>query len=312
MINPKLYTPILFLIFNRLDTTKQVFDVIRQVQPQRLYIASDGSRSDRPGEAEKVQSVRDYVLEGINWDCEVKTLFRERNLGCRVAVSSAIDWFFDHEPEGIILEDDCLPDSTFFAYCQDLLEYYRHDEQVMAISGDNFQFGRKRTDYSYYFSRYIHIWGWATWRRAWQHYNVSMKDWPTFRVNKSLKTILKDSRAVAYWTKIFNKTYEGTVETWDYQWLLASWIQNGFSIIPNVNLVANIGFGEGATNTAEKKSKYANMVVQAIELPLKHPPILIQNVAADRYTEQTMFGHNSGITLKVLRKVAQVLNLSIK
>ena len=157
----KLETPVLFLVFNRPDTTAQVFEAIRQAKPPRLYVASDGAREDKEGELEKVKQVREIVSQ-VDWNCEVKTLFRDKNLGCKIAVSSAIDWFFEQEEMGIILEDDCLPHPTFFRFCQELLERYRDDERIGMISGNNFQFGRKCTDYSYYFSMYSHIWGWAS------------------------------------------------------------------------------------------------------------------------------------------------------
>ena len=173
MVENRLKTPILFLVFNRLETTKQVFDVIRLGKPERLYIAADGPRLERVGEAEKVQSVQDYVLSNIDWDCEVKTLIREQNLGCRKAVSNAIDWFFEHEEAGIILEDDTVPDPSFFQFCQELLEYYWEDERVMSIVAPNIQ-GALNLEQSYLFSRYSLFWGWATWRRAWQKYMIAI------------------------------------------------------------------------------------------------------------------------------------------
>lgn len=173
-----LHTPVLFLVYKRPDTTRQVFEAIRQAKPPRLYIAADGPKKDLPEEAEKVKQVRDIVLSGVDWDCEVETLFRDENLGCKYGVSGGIDWFFENEEEGIILEDDTLPSQSFFWFCQELLERYKDDKRIMAISGDNFQNGIKRGACSYYFSRYNHIWGWASWRRAWGYYSVNMKLWP--------------------------------------------------------------------------------------------------------------------------------------
>ena len=163
-------TPVLFLVFNRPDTTKQVFEAIRQAQPPRLYIASDGHRSDREGEWEKVKTVRDYVVNNIDWDCEVKTLFREKNLGCRIAVSTAISWFFENEEQGIILEDDCFPDQSFFPFCEELLWKYQDDKRIMMITGTNSLGTWKSELQSYHFSIYGSIWGWATWKRAWNLY----------------------------------------------------------------------------------------------------------------------------------------------
>src|SRR4030042_6453503 len=157
MSNCKLTTPVLFLIFNRPDTTEKVFDEIRKAKPKKLFVAADGPRQDKQGEKEKVGRARQIVIDGIDWDCEIKTLFRDKNLGCKVAVSSAINWFFENEEMGIILEDDCLPHQSFFRFCGELLEKYKDDERIMVISGENLLFGRKRTNYSYYFSRYYHI-----------------------------------------------------------------------------------------------------------------------------------------------------------
>ena len=166
--------PVLFLIFNRPETTIQVFSAIKKAQPNRLYIAADGPRPEYPDEVNHCKIAR-TIATNVDWDCEVKTLFRDQNLGCRLAVSQAIDWFFEQEPEGIILEDDCLPNQSFFWFCKELLEKYRNETRIMHIGGTNFQFGKNRTNYSYYFSRYAHIWGWASWRREWKYYDEKLK-----------------------------------------------------------------------------------------------------------------------------------------
>ena len=166
-------TPILFLIFNRPDTTKRVFESIRSIKPAKLYIAADGDRKDKVGEDLLCKDTRS-IIDLIDWECEIKTLFRPENLGCKIAVSSAIDWFFENEEQGIILEDDCLPNESFYIYCETLLNYYAFNERIMHISGNNFQDGMMRGNGSYYFSNYNHIWGWASWKRAWKAYNVDL------------------------------------------------------------------------------------------------------------------------------------------
>ncbi|SCL76311.1 hypothetical protein L21_2236 [Methanoculleus chikugoensis] len=286
-----LRTPVLFMVFNRLDTTKRVFEAIRRAKPPRLYVAADGPRADRPGEGEKVQAVRDYVMNSIDWDCEIKTLFRDHNLGCKYAVTGAINWFFENEEMGIILEDDCLPDQSFFMFCQELLGRYRDDKRIMMISGDNFQFGKERTENSYYFSRYTHIWGWASWRRAWNLYDCGMSTWPEIYGNRFLKDILSDKRAAKYWESIFNSVYHGSIDTWDYQWVFSCWIQGGLSIIPNRNLVSNIGFGQSSTHTRDK-SPFSNLSTERIEFPLKHPTFVIRNVSADNFTEKIWYSQS--------------------
>lgn len=288
-----LTTPVLFLIFNRPDTTQQVFNEIRKAQPKQLFVAADGPRQDRPDDIENCKKVRE-IIQQIDWDCNVSTLLREGNLGCKKAISSAIDWFFSQVDEGIILEDDCVPDQSFFPFCQELLERYRHDSRVMMISGDNFQFGKRRTEYSYYFSRYAHIWGWATWKRAWNYFDISMKLWPVIRDGNWLDAILDDAKAVKYWTHCFDNTFTGKMNTWDYQWVLTCWIQRGLSIIPEQNLITNIGFNQSGTHTLGK-SIFSKLPVTNIKFPLIHPGFVIRNFQADKFTEKIWYSRSRSL-----------------
>nr|MBA3765731.1 glycosyltransferase family 2 protein [Acidobacteriota bacterium] len=172
--------PVALIIFNRADTTARVLAEIAKARPSKLLVIADGPRADHPDDAEKCLAAR-AAIDRVNWDCEVLTNYSEVNLGCGARPSSGLDWVFENVAEAIILEDDCLPHPTFFPFCAELLERHRDDERVMMISGDNFQFGRKRTQYSYYFSRYTHTWGWATWRRAWRYFDREIKLWPALR-----------------------------------------------------------------------------------------------------------------------------------
>lgn len=293
--------PVLFLTFNRLDTTKQVFEQIRKAKTPRLYIASDGPREGREGEDKKVQAVRDYVMSHIDWDCEVKTLFRDKNLGCRYAVSGAIDWFFENEEMGIILEDDCLPSQSFFWFCEELLERYRECPQIMQISGNNFQNGIRRSSYSYYFSCYSHIWGWATWKRAWMLYDRDMKFWN----KQDSMEVLKKGRAWKpfefYWRRIFKKTAMGQIDSWAYIWSFSCWINGGLTVIPENNLVKNIGFGPGATHCKKANSRHI-VKVDKIDFPLRHPKVIERCYIADRFTDKKIFGISYVFFMKAIIK----------
>jgi hypothetical protein len=278
---------VLFIVFNRLDITKQVFEAIREAKPPKLYIAADGARESKEDEEEKVKAVRDFVINGINWKCEVKTLFREKNLGCKYAVSGAIDWFFKNEEMGIILEDDCFPSQSFFWFCEELLEKYKDDERIMHISGDNFQNGFSRGDGNFYFSRHIHVWGWASWRRAWKYYDVKIKSYPRFVKQNLIQTVWKNKKDQKYWLKNFSKVFKNRLDTWDYQWTFTVWSQNGLSILPNVNLISNIGFGVEATHTTVKSSS-ANLPKFEIDT-LNYPSFVLANITADHYTNRNLF-----------------------
>jgi len=279
-------TPVVFLIFRRPDLTARVFETIRQAQPAKLLIVADGARNEE--ETILCQQTR-AVTEQIDWDCEVLRNYSDVNLGCRQRISSGITWAFEHVEEAIILEDDCLPHPSFFNYCENLLDHYRNDERIMAISGDNFQDGNQRTHYSYYFSKYNHCWGWATWRRAWNHWHFNSEKWIEFRETGLIKFICDDSYEEKYWTQIFNTLFlEGKPNTWDYPWTFACWSQSGLTALPNVNLVSNIGFGSGGTHTFGDSS-LANMAVEDIG-EITHPPFVMRHIEGDRYTFDYHYG----------------------
>ena len=299
--NP-LNTAVLFLVFNRLEHTKKVFEAIQLAKPPRLYIAADGARENKIGELEKVKSVRKYILDNINWKCEVKTLFRDQNLGCKYAVSKAITWFFENEEMGIILEDDTLPSNSFFWFCEILLKKYEKDLRVWHIAGDNFHFEWKRNkNYSYYFGGiYGSIWGWASWRSRWKHYDVEMKKYNEVDQRNYLENLYDGSDAVKRKIKDFDLIKKG-LDTWDFQWVYTRWVNNGLTIVPNVNLVINLGFGIDATHTNSKNDKRANMKYFDIELPLKHPI----SVTRDHISEKKFY--DDFIKPSLILKIKQIL-----
>ena len=279
-----LNTPILFLIFNRPDTTRLVFEEIAKQQPSKLYIAADGPRTERVGEIELCHATR-KIVDNITWPCEVKRLFREQNLGCKIAISGAINWFFDHEEEGIILEDDCLPNPDFFSYCEAMLDRYRTNDKVMHISGDNFQDGIKHGANSYYFSSYAHIWGWATWKRAWNKYSIGLTlEESTSIIERKFKRYLERK----YWKMVAAKLQSGEFNTWDYQWAFTLWKYEGLAIIPNVNLISNIGFGESSTHLKDKNHKFSKMGTAPLGKLVFNDKLEI-NKKADIITTKKMF-----------------------
>lgn len=279
--------PVLLLIFNRPDTAASVFERIRRTRPGVLYVAADGPRRHVLGEEERCLRARELVKR-VDWPCEVRTLFRDENLGLRAAVSGAITWFFEMESEGIILEDDCVPSDSFFPFCGELLERYRNRPEVMAISGANFQFGSQKTPYSYYFSRYNHCWGWAGWRRAWKFYDDGMSHWSQARADGTLERVLQDREAARYWTGAFNRAFIGEVDSWAYRWTLSTWLAEGLAVLPSVNLVSNIGFDDDATHT-RGRSPLAHMEKGELEFPLIHPPDIVVDREADRRTFETCY-----------------------
>ncbi|NPV38360.1 MAG: nucleotide-diphospho-sugar transferase [Brevinematales bacterium] len=276
-IPPKpLSTPVLFLIFNRLETTKQVFEAIKKARPPRLYIGADGPRESKEGETEKVMAVREYVMNHIDWECEVKTLFREKNLGCGKAVSEAITWFFENEEMGIILEDDTLPSQSFFWFCEGLLEIYKDDMRVGQISGFNYGYENDDLPYDYLFSIYPMIWGWATWRNRWENYSFELEDFDEIVSMKQFQ-FLFDEKELKQRLKIFNKVRKGLIDTWDYQWSYVLYKNFQFTVIPKKNYIINLGFGENSTHTAGK-NPYTYVTLHETEGEFRHPNYIVQDV----------------------------------
>jgi hypothetical protein len=278
--------PVAFFIFNRPALSERVLARIAQARPKTLLVVADGPRTLE--EAKLCEETR-KIVDRIDWDCEILKDFANENQGCKRRISSGLDWIFAHVEEAIILEDDCLPTISFFTYCQTLLKHYRYQERVFAISGDNFQFGQPRTMDSYYFSRYPHCWGWATWRRAWKYYDGYMSSWPVFKARGRLKDVVGSSMEEHYWTDIFDRCHRGDINSWAYPWTYACWCQNGLTALPDVNLVSNIGFGVNATHTAELDSPLANLPTGNI-WRVKHPQHVIRHSEADTFTCERVFG----------------------
>jgi hypothetical protein len=276
--------PVLFLVFNRIDLTKETFEAIRKAKPQKLYIASDGARESRHGEGLKVDSIREFVLNSIDWECEVKTLFRKKNLGCKNAISEAIDWVFENEDKAIILEDDCVPSMSFFYYCQEMLEKYEQDDNIMHISGTYYLEDYAKINSSYYLSKLLGIWGWATWKRAWRHYDSSMEGYTTNRDSGLILEYFHDyditNLKIKYFDDVF---YNQNGTNWDPVWAYAIVKNNAFCISPTVNLVKNTGFQDGieATHGAIDSFKiYSDFDYDNYD-NISHPDILIYNLDID-------------------------------
>jgi hypothetical protein len=270
--------PVLFLVFNRPDTTAQVMEAIRRARPPLLYVAGDGPRVDRPGEAALCEQARSLAM-AVDWPCQVRSLHRAENVGCRLAVSAAIDWFFENEEAGIILEDDCLPSPDFFPFCAELLDRFREDERVMAICGSCYADPSSSYPASYYFSYYADIWGWATWRRAWRMYDRDMSRWPAFKRQDGL-TAISGERVWhrAYWTKYFDAVHALRLDTWDYQWVYSVIDQHGLACYPVRNLVSNLGFRPDATHTVANDGGAPNPVSRLPHAPLAFPLVHPQHV----------------------------------
>jgi hypothetical protein len=269
-----LQVPVAFFVFKRPDTTRQVFEAISRVRPAKLLLIADGARQDREGEAEACRQVREIVAH-VDWPCEVYRNFAESNLGCQERIISGLDWAFSLVEEAIILEDDCLPDLSFFPFCQELLEKYRGDSRVASISGTNLVEKYLNTEASYYFSQLGGIWGWATWSSQWRRYDRNLRDWPKLREEKWLAEIFDQPRAVAFWTSVFDMMHEHRgPNTWDFQWLYTRLKEDMLTIVPRVNLVANIGFGDGAAHTMGSDARFISSA-SAIEFPLRHPASLV-------------------------------------
>jgi hypothetical protein len=305
-----LKTPVALIFFNRPQTTARVFAEVARAKPDKLLLIADGPRAGHPSDEENCAATR-AIAERVDWDCEVLRNYSDVNLGCKMRPVTGLDWVFDKVEDAIILEDDCLAHPTFFRFCDELLEKYRDDERVMMISGNDFQHGENVTPYSYRFSRYTNTWGWASWRRAWRCFDVQMRAWPPLENTEWLMDVLGSREAAAHWQSVFARTFQASDSVWDYQWLFSCWIQNGLSISPSVNLVSNIGFGEDATHTTGA-SEIANLPIAEATFPLRHPPWMLRDRAADELIFKLYAQQESTTDSNLSRRIRQKLARAVE
>lgn len=278
-----LQTPVLLVIFRRPELTGRVLNAIAAARPQKLLVVADGPRPDHPEDVEACAATR-AVIDRVHWDCDVIKNYSDVNLGCGRRPATGISWAFEQVDQAIILEDDCVPHPSFFRFCEEVLEQYREDERVMHIAGSTYRRWVISTPYSYFFSQFNGAWGWATWRRAWRHFDASVKLWPQLRDTSWLADLVEHEAAVSYWAREFERAYarDGDVTYWDHQWTFACWANSGLSIVPRANLVSNIGCGPGGTHTLMEGDPTGNLPVREMTFPLAHPPNVLQRREADR------------------------------
>jgi len=281
-------TPIAYIVFNRPQHTEKSFAVLREQRPPQLFIIADGPRPAHPTDAARCAAVRE-IVELVDWPCEVYRNYADSNFGLKRRVSSGLDWVFGQVERAIVLEDDCVAHPDFFRFCDMLLERYADDERVWVITGNNFQNGRKRGEASYYFSKYNHCWGWATWRRAWQHYQGELPFWIDWKRSEDWQHKMPDPVEQRYWSAIFERVRAGQIDSWAYPWTASVWYHGGLTVTPNVNLVSNIGFGADSTHTADPDSPLAGLPVRALG-EIRHINSVGQDIEADRYVFDHTFG----------------------
>lgn len=303
MANPQ---PAILFCFNRPEETAQVCEALATAEPRRIYVCADGPRNpdDEAGCKETLRVAREVLCER-----DVEFLVRDSNLGCRASVLDGLDWFFQHEEMGIILEDDCLPSPDFFGFADELLLRFKDDPNVAMISGDNFGWPRT-SEYSYSFSRYTFIWGWATWQHQWNCRTRMMQGWHERRATDWLaRDIGLDGATARYWTDVFDRTANGEVRAWSYEWLYSCWVRESVSIVPSVNLVTNIGFGDAATNTQTRSRRLAGLPRAPLTTPLRHPPTTARDISLDRWAERHVYRTRASLANVALREGVRLKHL---
>jgi hypothetical protein len=297
-----LSTPIIFIVFNRPDTTRRVFDAIAAARPQTLLLIADGPRADRPGEAERCAQVR-AIASAVTWPCELLTHFSDINLGCDPRIVSGLDWAFSLVEAAIILEDDCFPDPSFFPFCSELLERYRDDARVASISGTNLIQSNTHIPDSYFFSLLGGSWGWATWRSQWATLDRKVLSWPALKQARVLEQIFDDTRGRRLWNRIFTELYRaGEQSPWDYRWTYTRIFQHRLTIMPRVNLIRNIGFGPGASHTTTADRRH-QPTLQQMQFPLTHPAGIVWSRHLDRILQTRL---DNDIPQRIINRLRRI------
>lgn len=304
---PAFGTPIVMIVFRRPEVTKRVFAAVAAARPERLFLIADGPSADRPADAQACEEVRKIVTQ-VDWPCKVQTNFSEQNMGLRQRIVSGLNWVFSEVEEAIILEDDCLPDPSFFPFCAEMLERYRDHNQIGFIAGFNPMESMFKSPFSYYFTQMPHIWGWATWRRAWRQYDDCLESWPAVKEAGLLNMLFPDKAVAAYWTRIFDGTYNGTRNnSWAYRWVYTCWMRNWLQVVPSRNLIQNVGFGPDSEHTA-KAPRGHNVASASLTFPLHHPPAITAWPAQFRATQRQLYVPS--IPYRITARILRLLRIS--
>lgn len=304
----QLETPVAFIIFNRPDTTRQVFGQIRKVRPKKLYVIADGPRKGFSEDASKVIETR-AIIDAVDWECNVVKKYSDSNLGCGLGPSTGISWVFEQEDESIILEDDCLPGIPFFYFCEELLIRYRDEARVYGISGNNLFEERIRNEDSYFFSKYSNSWGWASWRRVWEKYDYDMKKWPAFRDARHMEDVFRTKAEVDRFIMMFDGAYASHEQRWDTQFAFTIWSNDGLCIIPRKNLVSNIGM---VGTHASKGTQYHNLPISNSFRVTKHPDFILPNIWYDEYAFNNQWKYKNNIINRIYKKLERTVFLLLK
>jgi len=282
-------TPVAFFIFNRPDLTRLTFQRIAEARPQRLFIVADGPRPNRPDDVANCEAARAAVAD-IGWPCEVMRNYSPRNLGCGQRVASGLDWVFARTDRAIVVEDDCLPAPEFFTFCHEMLERYADAPEVAAVAGTNFLTGRYEVAESYVFSRYCHLWGWATWRRAWAGYDFGMAGLGDMLLSGRFEARMPDDEVARRWFANFTSVLSGQVDTWDFQFFYMMLQNDMLSVVPQANLVTNLGCGRMDATHTVADSALGGLPAKPMRHPLIHPDTLTPFALHDHLEDRLMCG----------------------
>ena len=303
--------PVLYIIFNRLDTVQRSFESIRQTRPAKLYLAADGPRKNREGEDARCEEVRNWVLSHIDWDCEMHQRFQDTNVGCGHHPADAITWMFENEDYGIILEDDCVASASFFPFVEEMLERYKDDKEISIVCGSNFdkKHAHQAQNADYFFSKISYTWGWATWKRNWEDYDFTMKGWDEVNKSRLLKWLFDEPEYREYWRYIFDSTFRRQPQDiWDYQFFFSCYRKRQMAIVPNVNLISNIGDGSSATHTKKGDGKLG-LETTVMDFPIRHPLRKERNMAYDNLLQETCYGRVPVVPshIKLKRQIKSII-----
>lgn len=305
----ELTTPVALFVFNRPELTRQVFKRVAEAKPATLYVIADGPREAVPEDREQVEKVRDIVTDP-DWDCNLHTEFATTNMGVKERLSSGISWVLGQTDDAILLEDDCLPHHSFFRFCERMLDIYRGDERIMDISGTNPLVRWKDDHQDYHFSYNGLIWGWATWADAWEEYDPEMRLWADEEVRERVRDVIADDSQFRYAERVYQQTYDGEIETWDYQWGFARHRNAALSVVPSRNLVTNIGFGSGTFHEDTTDDPRADLPTHEMEFPIEENPFVGPDREYDRryHDMRTPFWYDSAVLMAVRDRLSELLD----